>query len=99
MSYRVIFSSKASRDLLQIVEFIAADNEGRAGTFIAQLEERIRTKLAQFPNSAPAYRQYRYAVFGNYVTVYRVEERAKTVRIVLVTEGHRDWQHLLKARG
>ena len=36
--------------------------------------------------------------FGNYVILYRVDERAKTVTVILVTEGHRDWQDLLEDR-
>ena len=30
--------------------------------------------------------------------LYRVDDAAKTVTIILVTEGHRDWQELLEDR-
>ena len=33
-----------------------------------------------------------------YVILYRVDEHSKTVTVLLVTEGHRDWQDLLDDR-
>jgi mRNA-degrading endonuclease RelE of RelBE toxin-antitoxin system len=36
--------------------------------------------------------------FDNYVILYRVDKPGKTVTIILVTEGHRDWRELLEDR-
>jgi hypothetical protein len=35
-------------------------------------------------------------VIGNYVAVYHVDEANRTVYVLLVTEGHRNWQRLFE---
>lgn len=88
----VEFADSAQRDLLDIVDFIAYDNERRALSFTDELQNRIVRKLGTFPMSGAAIGSHRYTVFGNYVVVYEVDEAQSAVRIVLITEGHRNWR-------
>jgi plasmid stabilization system protein ParE len=54
--------------------------------------------LELFPNAGRQFGKSRMLSFDNYVILYRVDDAAKTVTIILVTEGHRDWQELLEDR-
>jgi addiction module RelE/StbE family toxin len=90
----VEFADSAQRDLLDIVDFISWDNERRALSFADELQDRIVRKLGTFPLSGVAIGNIgrRYSVFSNYVVVYEIDEAHDKVRIVLVTEGHRNWR-------
>ena len=98
MRCRVDLTENAVDDLLAIVEFIARDNEQRANAFVQQLRERIEKKLSAFPESGTEIGSYRFTVFAGYVVVYAFDEPAEQVRIVLVTEGHRNWRRALEER-
>jgi plasmid stabilization system protein ParE len=99
MTYEVVLTASTVNDLYEIVDFIAMDNEKRAVVFADQLQERMRRMLSSFPGSGTAIGSYRFTVFSGYVVVYAIEEVAARVDVVMVTEGHRDWQTLLKDRG
>ena len=92
MTFTVEFAEAARNDLFEILEFIATDNPSRGATFVDELESFIRERLADFPNSGSRIGQHRFIIFRNYVTVYTVDEPARRVRVILVTEGHRKWR-------
>ncbi len=98
MSYRVNFTELADHDLDDILDYIAQDNPFNAINFIDQLEERITKTLGIFPNGGNRYKSSRYFSFDNYVVVYDVDESSKTVNILLITEGHRQWKAVLDSR-
>ncbi len=98
MSYQLAVTPEALNDFLEISAYIAADSPIRARTFIAELRERMEVSLCSFPNAGRRYGDLRLYTAGNYVAAYRVDDAAKTVTIILVTEGHRDWQELLEDR-
>jgi toxin ParE1/3/4 len=98
MDYIVRFSENADADFDGILHFIAQDNPLRAISFIDELRQRAVNALESFPNAGKPFGAARMLSFGNYVILYRVDEPAKTVTIILVTEGHRDWQELLEDR-
>ena len=98
MAYRVTISENAFADFLDIVSYIALDNPARAYTFVDELKVRIENLLTVFPNSGKRIGNCRMMSLDNYIIVYRVDEKSKTVSVLMVTEGHRDWQEILGER-
>jgi addiction module RelE/StbE family toxin len=94
----VQLTPNAVNDLFAIVDYIAEDNEERAFAFVDHLRDRIERTLSTFPESGSRWGAYRYTVFSGYVVVYSVDQAADRVNVVLVSEGHRDWQRLLEGR-
>lgn len=97
MAYDVRFTPSALDDLLAIVGYIARDNEARGLAFVEELRQRIEHKLSVFPESGTTFDHFRFTVFSRYVVVYAVDPALERVTVILVTEGHRDWQRLLEA--
>ena len=98
MTYRVYFSRSARADLFSIIDFISADNPERALSFVDALQRRSVEMLAEFPKTGRKYKTMRYLVFDNYIVAYDIDETARAVHILLVSEGHRLWRELLDAR-
>jgi toxin ParE1/3/4 len=98
MAYRLVTTREAMADLLDIAAFIAADSPKRARSFVAELKLRMENSLTSFPNTGRSYGDVRVLSLSNYIAVYRVDDVTKTVTVILVTEGHRDWQELLEDR-
>ena len=98
MEYRLVTTPEALEDLLGISAYIAQDSPKRAYSFVEELKMRMSNLLGSFPNTGRKFGSMRILNFGNYVILYRVDEPAKTVTVLLVTEGHRDWQDLLDDR-
>lgn len=96
--YEVVFSADVDADFESILNYIAADNPYRAISFVDELQTRVHDLLSSQPNAGPRTGRYRYVPFGNYVVVYSVDIAAARVRVVLVSEGHRDWRRLLDDR-
>ena len=67
-------------------------------SFVDEIRQKAEEALELFPNAGRRFGSARMLSFGNYVILYRVDDAAKTVTIILVTEGHRDWQELLEER-
>ncbi len=99
MAYLVYFSRSAEDDFLSIIDFIAADNPGRALSFVDDLQRRAVEQLAAFPRSGRSYGSFRYLVLDNYIVAYDLDEAGKAVHVLLVSEGHRLWRELLEERG
>lgn len=95
----VRFTQNAEEDFDAILHFIAADNPVRALAFINELRLTTIQRLGSWPMSAPVVNEKtRYLVIGRYVVAYRVNEAAQEVEVLMVTEGHQDWRHLLDNR-
>ncbi len=92
MSFSVIFSEEAELDLAGIAGHIAQDNPRRARTFVDELQAFVTEKLSAFPASGPRIGDRRYAIFGNYVILYRIDETAKVAVVQVIVEGHRNWR-------
>jgi plasmid stabilization system protein ParE len=97
-TYRVLFTEHADADFDSISDFIAADNPRRALSFVAELQERSVAFLSTTPNAGTRVGDQRFAVFGRYIAVYHVDDEERLVTVMIVSEGHRDWQALLKSR-
>lgn len=84
---RVEFAAPARLDLFEIGLFIARDNQERALSFSAELEDAC-LRLSHFPERFPVFASglpgsVRRRVFRDYLIVYRVEDEKITVlRIV-----------------
>ena len=98
MAYRVFFTDKARDDFHSIIAFIGADSPKRALSFVEELEKRTTAVLSQFPNSGRRIGTARYLVLDNYIVAYDVDERGRSVFVLLVSEGHRLWRNILKER-
>jgi plasmid stabilization system protein ParE len=97
-TYRVLFTGHADADFDSISDFIAADNPQRALSFVTELHERTVAFLSATPNAGTRVGDQRFAVFGRYIAVYDVDDEERIVTVMIVSEGHRDWQKLLKDR-
>lgn len=96
MIKRVVFTESAREDLRKIAEYIAADNPKRARSFVAELRARLEAKLLTFPASGPSIGNCRYIVLGHYVAIYETPSERGSIRVVMVTEGHRDWRRIIE---
>jgi toxin ParE1/3/4 len=94
---RVTFAPAARSDLLSIANYIAADNQERAVTFIDEIEKRC-LKLGSFPDAArgfPALGADAHIVpFKRYVILYR--NLAGEVSIERIIHGARDVMALVE---
>lgn len=104
MSYKVLFTHGAERDLEEIYAYIAEnDTQKNAEYVLDKLLEAAET-LADFPErgSYPkellslGIREYRQAHFKPYRLIYRVT--GKQVFIYMIADGRRDMQTLLSRR-
>lgn len=104
MSYKVLLTRSAERDLADIYSYIAEnDTQGNADYVLDKLME-VAASLAAFPErgSYPkellqlGIREYRQAHFKPYRLIYRVT--GKQVFIYLIADGRRDMQTLLSRR-
>lgn len=104
MSYNVLFTNDAAKDLDEIIDYIHLhDSAGGAEYVLKQIEKAIDS-LSRFPErgSYPdelvdlGIKQYREVYFKPYRLVYQIMDR--TVYIMLVADGRRDMQTLLSRR-
>lgn len=103
MSYKLIVSKDAYEDLAGIVGYIANElhNRKAAAGFLDEVEERYK-RVADNPHiyalchDARLERMgYRKIVIKNYLVLYRVDEKQKTLYIVRIVYGGRDYPELL----
>jgi len=104
MSYKVLLTHSAERDLEAIYDHIAEnDTQANANGVLAKLIKVAET-LAAFPERgshpkellALGIREYRQAHFKPYRLIYRVS--GKQVIVYLIADGRRDMQTLLTRR-
>ena len=94
--YEVIFSDAAESDFDNILHYIAESDARRAIGFVQELRRRATEFLATAPNATSTIGRFRYFVVRRYILVYEVDEEANTVRVVMITEGHRDWRRMIE---
>ena len=93
---RLVILPAARADLIEIGDFIAQDNPGRALSFLAELEAKM-LQTAERPESFPArddvHEGLRSARHGRYLIFFL--DAGDEVRIVRVLHGARDLLGLL----
>lgn len=104
MSYKVLLTHSAERDLEAIYDYIAEnDTQANANHVLDKLME-VAESLSAFPERgshpkellALGIREYRQAHFKPYRIIYRVH--GKQVIIYIIADGRRDMQTLLTRR-
>ena len=104
MSFAVILTADAARDLEDIYHYIAIhDTPGKAEHVLDRMEKTFGS-LSEFPERgaypkellALGIRDYREVLFKPYRVIYRV--MGETVYVFLIADGRRDMQTLLQRR-
>lgn len=88
---RLVILPAARADLIEIGDFIAQDNPGRALSFLAEIEAKMR-QAAERPESFPARDDVREGLrsarHGRYLIFFL--NRGEEVQIIRVLHGARD---------
>ena len=97
---RIVFSPRAQRDLQEAWEHIAADNLTAADHLVDHIQRAVQL-LGQMPGIGHARpdvsnARYRFWTVRPYVIAYRCTSR--TVTIVRVLHGARDFREVLESR-
>jgi plasmid stabilization system protein ParE len=98
-SYEVRLLRIAENDLLEIVNYIAADRPSAADSLASKIEKNLillskHPHLGRIPGEEELTRMgYRYLVIDNYLLFYTLEEDAILVHRIL--HGARDYLQLL----
>ena len=103
MDYKIEITPHAIGDLDEIITYIAKtlENPAAAASFLEEVDaccrglERLPFAYEQCRDPRLKALQYRRAVIGRYIMVYRVEEGRKTVYILRFFYGARDYEKLI----
>lgn len=104
MSYKVLLTHSAERDLEAIYDYIAENDTQSNANYVLDKLMEVAGSLAAFPERgsypkellALGIREYRQAHFKPYRLIYRVS--GKQVIIYIIADGRRDMQTLLMRR-
>ncbi|MCZ6646966.1 MAG: type II toxin-antitoxin system RelE/ParE family toxin [SAR324 cluster bacterium] len=104
MTFEVILTADAARDLADIVDFIAARDAPDKAQHVLDRIERAFAGLAENPERGAhprellslGIREYREVFFKPYRILYQVAETR--VMVMLIADGRRDMQTLLQRR-
>lgn len=87
--YRVEITQTAEADLQEIYSYIASDNEKAASALIQEIDDQIDS-LEQFPLRCPIIpesqelgKEYRHILYGDYRTIFTVENFQVTIMRVI----------------
>jgi plasmid stabilization system protein ParE len=93
MAARIIISPTADADLLDILDFIAAQNPTRALSFVQEIQERAGRTLATLPDGGAPYKgSLRSLTISGYVFVYEYVRAANEVHVLSVHGRGEDWK-------
>jgi toxin ParE1/3/4 len=104
MSFTVLLTHDAARDLDELYDYIALHDAPRKADYVLEQIEKTFSQLSESPERG-AYtkellelgvREYREIFFKPYRIIYRVLD--KNVYVLLVADGRRDMQSLLQRR-
>jgi toxin ParE1/3/4 len=104
MTYRVLLTDSAARDLEELDAYITQNDSPEKAEYVLGKIEDVIDSLSEFPERG-AYpeellslgiREYRQVFFKPYRIIYRVIKKA--VYIYLIVDGRRDMQTLLNRR-
>lgn len=103
MAYKLIKTDSFHRDLDAVIAYIALSLENRiAAASLLDAVEKSYDDIERMPLMYEACHDphlkelgYRKAVIHNYIMIYRVDERAKTVYILRLFHGRQDYEKLI----
>jgi toxin ParE1/3/4 len=94
---RIVRTSQAQEDVLDMWQFIAADSIEAADALVRRLDEVVRL-LSEHPRLGMPEDKYRIGLrcmpVGNYLIFY--EETPDALRILRVLHGARRWEELIQ---
>lgn len=104
MSYKVLLTHSAERDLEAIYDYIAENDTQANADYVLDKLMGVAESLAAYPERgsypkellALGIREYRQAYFKPYRLIYRVS--GKQVIVYIIADGRRDMQTLLVRR-
>ena len=104
MSYKVLLTHSAERDLESIYDYIAENDTQANADYVLDKLMEVAESLAAFPERgsypkellALGIREYRQAHFKPYRLIYLVS--GKQVIVYIIADGRRDMQTLLARR-
>ncbi len=104
MSYKVLLTHSAERDLEAIHDYIAEHDTQENANYVLEKLMEVAESLADFPERgsypkellALGMREYRQALFKPYRLIYRIS--GKQVIVYIIADGRRDMQTLLTRR-
>jgi toxin ParE1/3/4 len=104
MSYKVLLTRGAERDLESIYDYIAEHDDQKNADYVLDKLLEVAGTLSTFPERgshpkellALGIREYRQAHFKPYRLIYRVT--GEQVYIYIIADGRRDIQTLLSRR-
>ena len=104
MTYTVILTANAVRDLEGIYEYIAINDLPEKADYVLTKLEKAFNSLKEFPDKGSypkelsylGIREYREIHFKPYRIIYKISE--KTVYIYLIADGRRNMETLLQNR-
>jgi len=104
MIYEVLITSPAERDLISISDYIAVEL-GEPGTAL-KLINRIQKAALSLDEMPYRHKEIeidligvpgiRFLIEANYLIFYHVREYDKSVRVLRILYGKRDWQKILR---
>ncbi|MCL2094785.1 type II toxin-antitoxin system RelE/ParE family toxin [Candidatus Saccharibacteria bacterium] len=103
MTYKLIIAKAAKLDLTDISAYITRELHAlQAALDLLDELERQMSLLKEMPKKFALVPDERLALCGirkvsvkNYIVFYTVDDQAKTVNVVRILYGRRDWAHLL----
>jgi len=104
MPYEVLLTDDAAKDLEQLYDYIAENDDPDNADYVLGKIEKAFGSLSTSPNRgaypdellALGIKEYREIFFKPYRIIYRVIE--KQVFVLLIVDGRRDMQTLLERR-
>ncbi|HUK56601.1 MAG TPA: type II toxin-antitoxin system RelE/ParE family toxin [Nitrospiria bacterium] len=89
--YAVEWTAPALRSLLEVVQYIKADDPEAAQRFGKEIKKKV-ARLARFPNSGRMVPEFptsglREVIIGHYRIIYRVVSKKSRVEILTVHHG------------
>ncbi len=87
--YHVEITARAETDILEIYEYIAADNKTAAAKLVKEIEHHIDSleksplRCPVIPESNELGKEYRHLIYGNYRTIITIEGKQVTIMRVI----------------
>ena len=104
MSYQVLLTRDAVRDLEELDEFLTASNSDAKADYVLDKIEAVLQRLSESPERGTRPREllalgvgeYRQVFFKPYRIIYT--SKGKNVYVLLIADGRRDMESLLQRR-
>ncbi|MDR2202695.1 MAG: type II toxin-antitoxin system RelE/ParE family toxin [Clostridiales bacterium] len=84
--FSVVGTARFDADLLNIFDYIAADNPVKAVEFTSLIKKRLGG-LSEFPQQGADIGKYRKLIIENYVAHYKIDESKNRVILCRIVHG------------